>query len=240
MRQVSRFFEGIGFTAAAISIILGSEPAIAQSTPPALPASELNAAPLDLDPQLIEESPVLQRWLQNVPDVRSEIRNDPSFRTRLRIGYSNFPSSDHASGMNVGIEDVFVGETGLAIGADYHTNFDRRQTYGSELRYYVLPLGSRVNIAPVAGYRHVEGDRYTTDGVSLGVRLMLSLSRTGAADLALSQSFVAPGTHEEVGITTLSVGYALTRQFRLSTDLQRQNAPQGKDSRVGVSLEWMP
>jgi hypothetical protein len=69
---------------------------------------------------------------------------------------------------------------------------------------------------------------------------MLALSRTGAADVSLTQSFVSPGSNEEVGITTLSVGYAVTQNLRLSTDIQKQNSKEDKDSRVGIVLEWMP
>lgn len=49
------------------------------------------AQELDLSPELIEGSPVLQRWLEEVPNVLDDIRNDPSFRTRVRLGYSQFP-----------------------------------------------------------------------------------------------------------------------------------------------------
>jgi hypothetical protein len=207
-------------------------PSIAQPAP----------EPLDLDPQILENSPVLQRWTEEIPDVLSEIRNDPSFRTRLRVGYSQFPSSDEAGGIHVGIEDVFVPDTRLTLSADYQAalNGDRRKAYGSELRYYALPLGSVVNVAPVVGYRRLESDRYETDGVNVGLRLQLQLSRTGAADIALTQSWLNPGSDsEEVGLTTLTFGYALTHQLRLSTDFQRQNAPQHKDSRLGIGFEWM-
>jgi hypothetical protein len=103
----------------------------------------------------------------------------------------------------------------------------------------MLPLGSYVNLAPVVGYRSVQGEAYDTDGINLGFRVLLVPSRTGAADLSFTQTWVAPGSSEEVGISTLSFGYALTDQFRLSTDLQKQNAPQAKDSRVAIVLEWM-
>ncbi len=102
------------------------------------------------------------------------------------------------------------------------------------------PLGSYVNIAPLVGYRHLQTDEYSTDGVNVGARLKLVLSRGGAADISLTQSWVAPGTTEEVGLTTLSFGYAMTRNLRLSTDIQKQNSRQSKDSRVGIVLEWMP
>ncbi|HBL60102.1 MAG TPA: hypothetical protein DDZ80_17030 [Cyanobacteria bacterium UBA8803] len=199
------------------------------------------AQELDLSPEVIENSPVLQRWLEKVPNVLEEIRHDPSFRTRLRLGYSQFPSHGQAGGFNVGVEDVFIGGTGLTVSGDYQGTFDgEEEAFGADLRYYVRPLGSYVNIAPVVGYRNLKTEDYRTDGLNVGVRLLLVLSRTGAADVSLTQSFVSPGSSEEVGITTLAFGYAVTENLRLSTDIQKQNARQSKDSRVGIVLEWMP
>ena len=214
----------------------------AQPTPVGQPVPQPNStgAGLDLSPEVIQGSPVLQRWLRQVPNVSAEIRNDPSFRTRLRLGYSQFPSTGQAAGVNVGVEDVFVGQTGLTVSGEYETAFNgKREAYGADLHYYVLPLGGYINFAPVVGYRHLETNRYSTDGLNLGARLLLVLSRGGAADVALTQSWVSPGTGDDVGITTLSAGYALTHHLRLSTDIQKQNARQHKDSRVGIVLEWM-
>jgi len=215
----------------------------AEAQPAALPAesSPPTGDSLDLDPLIIEDSPVLQRWLNEVPNVRSEIRNDPSFQTRLRLIYSQYPASEQAAGVLVGVEDVFLGRSPLTVSAEYQAAFDRSiESYGADLHYYVLPLGSNINLAPTVGYRHIETDRDTTDGVNVGLRLMLALSRTGAADILLTQSWVAPGSESEVGLTTLSVGYAVTPNLRVSADVQQQNAPQRKDSRVGIGLEWMP
>lgn len=196
---------------------------------------------VDLDPQLIENSPVLQRWLREVPDVLEEIQNDPSFKTRVRLGYSHFPSDGGAGGWNAGVEDLFIGRTGLTVSGDYQASFNGdRSAAGVNLRYYLLPLGSYVNIAPVVGYRHLETNAYSTNGIELGAKLMLALSRGGAADISLTQTWVKPGTGEDVGLTTFSVGYAITGNLRLSTDIQKQNARESKDSRVGVVLEWMP
>jgi hypothetical protein len=195
---------------------------------------------LDLDPATIESSPTLQRWLESSPNVLEEIRNDPSFRTRLRLGYSQFPSTDQSAGFAVALEDVFVGRTGLTVSGDYHQNGSgNRRGYGADLRYYLLPLGGYGNVAPVLGYRHVETQDETYTGVNVGLRLQLVPSRTGAADVSLTQTWVSPGSGEEVGITTLSAGYAFTDRLRLSTDLQRQQSPVGQDSRVGVSLDLM-
>ncbi len=134
-----------------------------------------------------------------------------------------------------------MGRTGLTVSGEYQAAFNgEREAYGGDLRYYLRPLGSYVNVAPVVGYRHLETDEYSTDGVNVGARLLLVLSRGGAADFSLTQSWVSPGTDEEVGLTTLSFGYAFTSNLRLSTDIQKQNSRQSKDSRVGIVLEWMP
>jgi hypothetical protein len=213
-----------------------SEATLAEPTAAAPSAAES----LDLDPALVEDSPVLERWLEEVPNVLSEIRRDPSFRTRLRFGYSQFPANEQAAGFNLGFEDAFIGNTSFTVSGDYQGTFNgARQAYGADLHYYVLPLGSAVNVAPVVGYRHIDTDRYATSGIRVGARLRIVPSRTGAADITLTQSWVAPGTDEEVGISTLSLGYAVTRELRISTDLEKQNAPARKDSRVGIALEWM-
>lgn len=219
-----------------VLFLLISTPAWSQPQPHKSPS----AADLDLKPEIIENSPVLQRWMRKVPNVLEEIDRDPSFRTRLRLGYSLFPSTNNASGWNFGVEDLFINKSGFTISGDYQAAFDRqREAYGVDIRYYVRSLGSYINFAPILGYRHIETGDYATDGVNLGARLLLVLSRGGAADIALSQSWVSPGRDDEVGLTTLSFGYAVTRDLRLSTDLQRQNSRQEKDSRLGIVLEWM-
>lgn len=195
---------------------------------------------LDLSPEVIEGSPVLQRWRRKVPNVLEDIRNDPSFRTRVRFGFSVFPSMGQAFGVNVGVEDVFIGD-GLTVSGEYQAAFNgKREAYGVDLHYYLRPLGSYVNFAPVVGFRHLQTNSYSTDGVNLGARLLLVLSRDGAADISLTQSWVNPGTNDEVGLTSFSVGYAVTRNLRIATDIQKQNARQDKDSRVNIVLEWIP
>lgn len=190
--------------------------------------------------ETIESSPVLRRWLDEVPDVLQDIEDDPSFKTRLRLGFSEFPSGE-SGGFNVGVEDVFIGKSGLSLSGDFQGSFDGEyRSFGGSLQYYLRPLGSYVNFGPVVGYRHIETDVYERSGVILGGRLMVVLSRGGAADLSLTQSWVKPGSGEDVGITTLSVGYAVTKNLRLSADIQKQNAAEEKDSRVGVVFEWMP
>jgi len=225
------------FGAIALSMLLTS-PAPAES-PPSSPPSQSAPSAFDLDPKLIKSSPVFQRWLQQIPNVQQEIQHDPTFRTRLRLGYTRYPSRDD-NGWQVGLEDVFLGKTGLTLSGDYQASGNGDRTiWGSDLRYYLRPLGSRINIAPVLGYRSIETARYTSDGLHVGARLFLSPSRTGAADLSLTQSWVAPGTDAEVGQTAIGFGYAMTRNVRLSTEWQRQNSRQDQERRVGVFLEWM-
>ena len=195
---------------------------------------------LDIPDRVIQESPTLQRWLKEVPDVLEDIRHDPSFRTRLRLGFTTFPSTDDAAGINLGIEDIFINRTGLTISADYQSAFNGdRNAVGADLHYFLLPLGNYINIAPLVGYRYLQSNDFNTDGLHVGLRVMLAFSRTGAGDISLSQSFISPGGNEEVGITSLSVGYGVTSKLRLSTDLEWQNSIEDNDSRAGVNLEWL-
>jgi hypothetical protein len=220
-----------------------SQPDLApsQPSPVASPNTTTQTAEdLNLDPALLEESPVLQRWLNEVPDVRSDIRHDPSFRTRLRLGYVHFPDADAASGLLVGVEDVFVGRTGITLSADYQTAFAAvQESYGADVRYYLLPLGGYVNIAPVLGYRSIQWADDRTDGVNIGIRVLLVPSRTGAADLAFTQTWVAPGTKETMSLSTLSAAYAVTRHVRLSTEVQVQHQSSETNGRLGIGVEWM-
>ena len=196
---------------------------------------------LDLDRKIRQESPVLERWLEKIPDIAEDIRRDPSFRTRIRLGYAEFPSSDNSSGVILGVEDVFFGQTSLTLSGDYQTAFNGKRTaIGGNLQYYLLPLGDYVNLAPMVGYRYIQTGNYSTDGLNLGLKLKLALSRTGAADITVSQSFISPGGDNEVGLTTLSVGYAITSNLRLAADIQAQNSRARKDSSVGILLEWLP
>lgn len=218
-------------------VALGAEPGSAQSVNEATGAAER----LDLPQQVIDQSPVLQEWSDRTPDIADEILHDPSFPTRLRLGYSYFPSAQ-TSGFHVGVEDWFViQDSGLTVSGDYARSFNnQRESYGAEARYYLLPLGEYFNIAPVVGYRHLDTADYVSEGVNLGVRLLLVTSRGGGADIAVSQTWVAPGTQEEVGLTSLSVGYGITQKLRLATDVQFQNSSFGQESRLGMSLEYVP
>jgi len=199
----------------------------------------------DLDPAIIENSPVIQQWIQEIPDVSAKILYQPSFRTRYRFGYTQFPSNNDIGGVFVGVEDFFIGNTPLTFSAKYSTDIsnsskDNRISLSGNLQYYVLPLGNYINIAPMVGYKYIETNGYNTDGLNVGVKFAFILSPQGAADIFLTQSFVSPNSKEEVGITEINVGYALTKNIRLSTEIGWQNSIKQNDSQISIGFEWMP
>ncbi|PMB51096.1 hypothetical protein CEN39_16940 [Fischerella thermalis CCMEE 5201] len=223
--QLSIFCFGLG-----MSLLLVANPGWCET-----PSN--SAQDLDLSPEVIKKSPVLQRWRREVPNVLEEIQNDPSFRTKIRLGYSG----EQGGGIIFGVEDVFIGRSGLTVSAEYESAFNGKyESYGGNLYYYLRPLGSYVNFAPLVGYQNLRTNDYSTDGVNVGIKLLLVLSRGGAADISVTQSWVSPGSEEEVGLTTAAIGYAITRNLRLSTGFKQQTSRQYQDSSVGVVLEWMP
>ncbi|ACB53417.1 conserved hypothetical protein [Crocosphaera subtropica ATCC 51142] len=195
---------------------------------------------LDLPPEVINNSPVLQKWIKEVPNVLEDINHDPSFRTRVGIGYAEFPSTEHDGGLTISVDDIFIGRTGLTISGDYETSFGERDAGGVNLQYYLLPLGYYINVAPVVGYRAISTNNYSEDGVNIGGKIIFPLSRSGAADLSVSHTFISPGDDDEVGITNVSFGYAITKQIRLATEIEKQNSRVKKDSQFSLMLEWMP
>jgi hypothetical protein len=206
----------------------------------AVPAwSQENPGQIDIDPEIIKDSPVLQRWLKQIPDVGAEIQNDPSFRPRVRVGYSQYPANGQAGGWDASVKEVLLDRSGIALNADYHGR-GNRSSYGVEANYYVFPLGGYFNLAPVVGYRKIDTDAYQRDGVNVGAKLILVPARGGGGDIALQQTWLKLGTAEEVGISSISTGYALTNQLRLSGEIQWQNSREIQESRVGIGLEWMP
>jgi hypothetical protein len=178
-----------------------------------------------------QESPLLQRWLTNPPNLWEDIENSPSFATKARIAISG---RDNDLGFDLGVEDVFWGDSKLTVSGGYQQEFNgNNQTYYSNLRYYVLPLGSYVNFAPQLGYRRV----FNRTGVDLGVHLVLALSPQ-SADIRLEQVFTDPGSDTEVGITTLSTSYALDRQLFFHSAIQWRRSSDRSDRVVRLGLEW--
>ena len=199
-------------------------------------SKEIENDELDIHPEVIENSPVLQRWRLKIPNVLQDIKDEPSFRTRIRLGYSQFDGND---GVKFGFEDIFIIDI-LTLRGEYEKAFNNNfENYGADFNYYLLPLGGYLNFSPIVGYRDLQTSDYSSSGVNLGVKLLLILSRGGGADIAFTRSWVSPGTAEEVALTKLSASYAITNNLRLSTELGLQKASGEKERQVGLFLEWM-
>ena len=201
-------------------------------------AQTLDIEGLELDQSIIDGSPILQRWLEETPDILEDIRRDPAFRTRIRFAYAEI---DGESGVYISVDDIFLGNTKMTLNAGYEETFgDDHQSWGMELRYYTLPLGNRVNLAPLVGYRELETPDDYIDGVEFGLRLLFVPSRTAAADLSVTQSWVNLGNdRQETSLTTFTAGYALTQDVRLSSDIQIQVTPDRQDIHFSLGLEFM-
>lgn len=101
---------------------------------------------LGLDSQIVEDSPVLRRWLQSPPNLLEEIRNTPVLPTRLQAGFES------ASEWRISLQDLRLGDR-LTLSGDYRQSSENPEIrqYGSEVRYFLAPMGSRLNLAPPTG-----------------------------------------------------------------------------------------
>ncbi len=193
------------------------------------------------DPPGSLQSPTLEKWRNQIPNVAQDIKTDPAFRPRLRLGYRNFGDrATNPTGWQIGLEDLRLGRTRATLSANYSSNASGSdRTLGADLYYSFMPLGQTFQIAPLAGYRQLTINNQHTSGINLGWRTRLILSRKSAADITFDQSWVAPGSGAETGISTLSFGYAVSKNIRLATDWQRQQSRQRQDHRWGIGVEWM-
>ncbi|MCS6959018.1 MAG: hypothetical protein RMK91_03110 [Pseudanabaenaceae cyanobacterium SKYGB_i_bin29] len=177
-----------------------------------------------------QDSPLLRRWLQAPPNLWADIENSPSFPTKLRL---HINSRDDNLGGGIGVEDVFLGQSSITLSGGYERESPDRNSYHAHLRYYVLPLGGYINLAPQLGYRST----LNTTGVDVGIQVVFALSPQ-SADLRLAQTFTTPGTTTELGTTTISASYALDRQLFLHSGIQWRRSPLYSDSLVRLGLEW--
>jgi hypothetical protein len=190
---------------------------------------------LKLDQEIIKNSPVLQRWLVNPPDILSDIYNTPSFSAKIRLGLT---ARDQSLGFDLGLSDLFLGQSSLTISANYQHEFSGQETdLNTDLKYYLLPLGGYFNIAPQIGYRYIDFFGENVSGVDVGLQGILVLS-PHSSDIRLSQTFTAPRSDRETSITTLSTSYALTNKLSIGSNIQWRRSPVRSDSRVGFYLEW--
>ena len=193
--------------------------------------------PIDIPPQ-IRDSPTLQKWLNQTPDIRREIANDPSFRTRLQVGYSRFTQSN-TNAVTIGFEDLRIGYTPITLSSQFSSG-GTINSFGIDAQAYLLPLGGYINIAPVVGWRSFSTANTQNQGLNIGAKLMLIPSRGGGADVALQQTWVNVGSDREVGIGKVSVGYAIAPQIRLATTIERWQGRAISETRGSLLLEWMP
>lgn len=197
------------------------------------------ATTLDLAPKLLQQSPTLRKWLNDRPNVLQSIREEPSFRTRLRVGYTNFAKA--GAGWTIGIEDWRLSNTPITVSGQYSASGNgKSELAGGDLHFYLRPLGSYLNLAPVVGYRTLRTPTDRTDGWAIGGRVLLTPSRGGGSDVILQQIWVNPGTVDEVGIGQMTVGYAVTPQLRLAAEFERWRGRSIREHRIGVNLEWLP
>ncbi len=196
----------------------------------------LSRLDLGLDGQILEDSPVLRRWLQNPPNLLEEIRNTPILPTRLQAG---FESSSH---WRVSLQDLRLADR-LTLSGDYRQSSQdpEARQYGSEMRYFLAPMGSTFNLAPQLGYRALEQENRSLSGVSYGAFAVLALA-PGAADLTGSYSWVAPQEPEEgqATLAELTAAYAISPSFRLSARYSLRNSTLTRESSLGFGVEWIP
>lgn len=208
-------------------LLLGLAPAFAQGI----------AEDLDLDPAIVEESPVLQRWYRETPDVLAEIRTEPVVPTHIGGGIADF---DDDIGLRLTAEEIYLGRTRLSLAGDYWQSLESDAvSWGAQLRGFLRPLGKRLNVSPVVGYRNIARSDFTRDGLLVGGRLRAALSPGGGADASVAQLFLQPGSDREVSLTVFTAGYALTDALRLSATLQRTRSNRGRETDASIGLAWM-
>jgi len=189
---------------------------------------------LKLNKEIIDNSPVLQRWLVAPPDILFDIYNSPSFTSKVRLGIT---SRDQSLGFELGVSDIFLGSSPITVSANYQQEFSGLESnLNADLKYYLLPLGGYFNIAPQVGYRSIEFFGNNVSGVDVGIMGILILSPR-SADLRLSHTFTSPQSDRETSITTLSTSYALSNRLNLGSNIQWRRSPVRSDSRVGFYLE---
>jgi hypothetical protein len=236
MNPVTRIFCWTASLGLGYSILASTGPEL-EITPSAWANSPTNdPAQLRLERKFIEGSPVLRRWLNSPPDLLEDIRENPSFNSKLQVSLT---SRDRQLGIEVGAEDIFLGKTAFTLNGAYQRDFDgKAENINLNLRYYLLPLGSYFNLAPLIGYRsQAIAESSLISGLDLGFQGILALSPL-SADLRLAQTWTSLGSNSEISTTRLSASYALSTQLRLASSIQWQRSPLRADSRVGIGLEW--
>jgi len=123
----------------------------------AKPAAQSKSTPesgeqLDLSPEIVKAAQSCSGGCVRYR-MFCDIANDPSFRTRLRLGYSQFLPLGKQGGVNVGWEDVFIGRTGLTVSGEYQAALIASVAAWGAEPALLCASGSYVNVAAVVGYR---------------------------------------------------------------------------------------
>lgn len=190
------------------------------------------------DAALVEASPTLRRWLQQPPNLLEEIRNQPLIPMRLQasIGTDNW---------SVGLEDVPLFHR-LTVSGDFQHRTDQSgtietQTYGSNLRYYLAPLGSQVNVSPLLGYRQLHQSDQGWGTVQLGAHAVF-IPAPGAADLTVSYSWLTPTDSDQPTSTLAQVttAYTITPDLRVGARYRYEGNRLDQDATFGLIVEWIP
>ncbi len=211
-----------------------------QLSPPQAPSgsssTEAIAVDMELETTVVEESPVLQRWLDQPPNVLEEITHTPILPARIQAVFEG------DSTWELGVADLQLADR-VTLSGSYRQSWDHPddRDYGSEVRYYLAPMGSILNLAPQLGYRSFNQADRQLSGPYLGAFVVLGLA-PGAADLTASYSFLDPVEPEEGQATLASItaSYALSTSIRLAARYSWRNSTLRKDSDFGLILEWIP
>ena len=195
---------------------------------------------LNIEQDLVQRSPVLKRWLEAPPNVLSEIDNTPAFPTKFKVGVANVTSQDNDYELVLGIEDIFLGKSRFTVSGEYHQSLNQNthntNLWGGNVRYYLLPLGAYINLAPQVGYTSLRQEGTEFQGPELGGKLVFALFQT--ADVTLTETVILPSQGLTVGRTQLSFGYALSPSTRISADINFINAPTRQDTSFGINFEF--
>ena len=205
------------------------------------------------DAALVEASPTLRRWLQQPPNLLEEIRNQPLIPMRLQ-------ASIGTDSWSVGLEDVRLFDR-LTVSGDFQHRTDQyrtdqlgtdqlgtdqsgtteTQTYGSNLRYYLAPLGSQVNVSPLLGYRQLHQSDQGWGNLQLGAHAVF-IPAPGAADLTVSYSWLTPTDSDQPTSTLAQVttAYTITPDLRVGARYRYEGNRLDQDATFGLIVEWIP
>jgi len=112
--------------------------------------------------------------------------------SRLRLGSPDFLPRGQKGGVNVGWEDVFIGRTGLTVSGEYQAAFNRKRPVWSRPALLCASFGQLCQRRGGGRLSASRNEPVLNGWRNLGARLLLVLSRGGAADISLTQKVCFP------------------------------------------------